>query len=211
VQLTVTDTGLGMSETVQKRIFEPFFTTKEVGQGSGLGLSSVYGSVKQNRGNIWAYSEEGQGTTFKIYLPRLDIAPADDALPMTMAEIPTGTETILLAEDDEHVRNLVIWVLEGQGYTIIPTANGTEALRTATDHTGPIDLLISDVMMEGLNGVQLRAELEKTRPTLKTLFMSGYSEAALVPHGVSVNRHEFLPKPFSPVELAQKVRMILDA
>ncbi len=211
VQLTVTDTGYGISEAVQKRIFEPFFTTKEVGQGTGLGLSSVYGSVKQNRGNIWVYSETGKGTTFKIYLPRMEIIQPDDTPPIPSTEMPTGTETIILAEDDDYVRSLVVWVLEGQGYTVLPTANGEAALQTAGEHQGPIDLLVSDVVMDGLDGFQLKTELQKTRPELKVLFMSGYSEAALVPHGMSVSRQAFLSKPFSPVALAQKVRIILDS
>jgi two-component system cell cycle sensor histidine kinase/response regulator CckA len=152
VLLAISDTGVGMSEEVKAHIFEPFFTTKETGKGTGLGLATVYGIVKQNGGNIWVYSEEGQGSTFKIYLPRTQEAAPPVAHQRRVADVPHGTETILLAEDDDGVRDLARRVLQGQGYTVLEARNGQEALLVSSRHTGPIHLLLTDVVMPGISG-----------------------------------------------------------
>jgi PAS domain S-box-containing protein len=211
VLLAVSDTGVGMSSEVKAHLFEPFFTTKEVGQGTGLGLATVYGIVKQNGGHIWVYSEEGQGSTFKIYLPRTQEARPALTHPRAEVNMPSGSETILLVEDDERVRDLVLRILRPQGYTLLEARDGQDALQQAADHAGHIHLLLTDVVMPGLNGQLLSRQLSKLRPGLKVLFTSGYTDDMIAHHGVLDPGVAFLEKPFSPIVLARKVREVLDA
>jgi CheY-like chemotaxis protein len=209
VLLAVSDTGCGMDKETQAKIFEPFFTTKGVGKGTGLGLSTVYGIVKQSGGFIQVYSEPGQGSCFKIYLPRLkEPAPADRGRSAPFI-IPGGTETILLVEDDERVRQLARMALEGVGYTLLEASNGAEALRLSAAHPGPIHLLVTDVVMPQMSGRQLAAQLSSARPALKVLYVSGYTDDAIVRHGVLEKGLVFLQKPFTPAVLARKVREVL--
>jgi two-component system, cell cycle sensor histidine kinase and response regulator CckA len=209
VQLTVTDTGCGLDEETKNRLFEPFFTTKERGKGSGLGLSMVYGIVKQSGGSILVTSEPGKGTTFKIYLPQeLSLeAPIAKHLPrMTSAQ---GNETILLVEDEEALRMLAKRILRESGYTVLTAANGVEALHTSEQHQGNIDLLLTDVVMPEMGGRVLAQNLVKMRPAIKVMFMSGYTDNAIANHGVLDAGTSFLGKPFSPDELECKVREAL--
>jgi PAS domain S-box-containing protein len=210
VLLAVSDTGVGMSADVQSHLFEPFFTTKGVGKGTGLGLAAVYGIVKQNRGNIWVYSEVGRGSTFKVYLPRTAQPAAREAGPAALADTPVGTETILLAEDSEMVRDLALTVLRRQGYRVLVAPDGAQALQVAEDHNGPIHLLITDVVMPGMSGRVLADRLLALRPDTKVLFMSGYTEDTIAHHGVLTPRAALMEKPFSPPALARRVRDILD-
>jgi len=211
VHLAVSDTGCGMDEATQSRIFEPFFTTKEQGKGTGLGLSTVYGIVKQSGGYIWAYSEPGQGTTFKIYLPRV-AAPADSVLPVThWSALPQGTETLLLVEDEPEVRWLVRDMLQQLGYTILEARHGIEAQVLSIQHPGPIHLLITDVVMPQMSGREIAEQLRSEHPETKVLYMSGYTDDAVVRHGVLAAEVAFLQKPFTPEALAVKVREVLDS
>jgi PAS domain S-box-containing protein len=211
VQLTVTDTGSGMDEQTRLRIFEPFFTTKEKGKGTGLGLSTVYGIVKQSGGDVWVYSEPGQGTTFKIYLPR-ELAATVPATrsPPTVSKRPTGAETILVVEDEEALRNVARRTLETAGYTVLTAADGNEAVLTIAEHAGDIHLVVTDVVMPRMSGRVLAEELAKTRPTLRVLYMSGYTDDAIVRHGVLDAGTHFLGKPFTAADLARAVREVLD-
>ncbi len=210
VLLALSDTGIGMSEEVKAHIFEPFFTTKEQGEGTGLGLATVYGIVKQSGGYVWVYSEEGIGTTFKIYLPRAREAAQPLPRPETGREMPAGGETILLVEDDEAVRELVWRVLQRQGYTLLEARDGQEALQLATYHPNPIHLLLTDVVMPGMSGVALAEKLIQIHPELKTIFMSGYTDNTIAHHGMLEPGVTLLQKPFSPLALARKVRAVLD-
>ena len=212
VMLAVSDTGMGMDEETIQRIFEPFFTTKEVGKGTGLGLATVYGIVKQSGGNVTVYSEPGRGTSFKIYLPRIDeIAPsAEQRLNQESSEIPHGTETILLAEDEDVVRKLTCEVLEMYGYRVLEAANGGSALLICERETEPIDLLLTDVVMPEMSGRELADRLLKIRPEMKILFMSGYTDNTISHQGILEEGENFIQKPFSPESLALKVREILD-
>lgn len=210
VLLAVRDTGQGMSAEVQQHLFEPFFTTKEVGRGTGLGLATVYGIVKQSGGDIWVESEEGAGSTFRIYLPRAHEARPIRPQPERRAELPSGEETILLVEDDTGVRELIREVLQGQNYSLLEARDAQEALTLAARHAGSIHLLLTDVVMPGMNGKVLADQLVKSQPQLKTLFMSGYTDDAMLQHGVQDLGIAFLQKPFSPMALAQKVRDVLD-
>ena len=211
VQLAVSDKGCGMDEQTRERIFEPFFTTKERGKGTGLGLSTVYGIVKQSGGNIWVYSEPGQGTTFKIYLPRAPSATAATAIEPTTIRAPsTGTETILVVEDEEALRKVALRALEAAGFKVLTAADGNEALMKSAQHAGDIQLLLTDVVMPGMSGRVLAQELAKTRPTIKVVYMSGYTDNAIVHHGVLDPGTHFLAKPFTSADLTQKVREVLD-
>jgi two-component system cell cycle sensor histidine kinase/response regulator CckA len=208
--LAVSDTGSGMSEQVRSHIFEPFFTTKGVGQGTGLGLATVYGIVKQSNGFIWVYSEVDHGTSFKIYLPLLDQAPEQYSRKLESSAPPVGSETILLAEDAAPVRGAARQILERYGYTVLEAANGIEALSTAQSGR-TIHLLLTDVVMPEMSGRQLAEQFGKLKPDAKVLFMSGYTDDAIIRHGVLRPGTAYLQKPFSPDTLARKVREVLDS
>jgi PAS domain S-box-containing protein len=210
VRLAVSDTGCGMDAATQSRIFEPFFTTKEQGKGTGLGLSTVYGIVKQSGGYIWVYSERGQGTTFKIYLPRV-LAPADSVPPvMHWSSLPQGKETVLVVEDEPEVRWLVRDMLQHLGYNVLEARHGIEAQVLSIQHPGPIHLLITDVVMPQMSGREIAEQLTSEHPETKVLYMSGYTDDAVVRHGVLAAHMAFLQKPFTPEALARKVREVLD-
>jgi PAS domain S-box-containing protein len=211
VLLAVSDTGVGMSPEVKTHLFEPFFTTKERGRGTGLGLATVYGIVKQSGGHIWVYSEEGIGTTFKIYLPRAQGATRRFVWAEAAGVPPSGSETILLVEDDADVRELVQRVLQRQGYTLLTATGAQEALGLAAQHSGFIHLLLVDVVMRDMSGQALVRGLARTYPDLKILFMSGYTDEIIAHHGVLDPDVAFLQKPFNAMTLARKVRQVLDA
>src|SRR5713226_2276376 len=210
VMLAVSDTGIGMDEETKAHIFEPFFTTKEMGKGTGLGLATVYGIVKQSGGFIWLYSEPGQGTSFKIYMPRVDES-AERATPAAAETLPRGTETVLVVEDAPAVRAVTRQVLERQGYTVLEAPNGEAALVLATKHHGPIHLLLTDVVMPGVNGRQVAEQLARPRPDMMVLFTSGYTDDSVVRHGILESGIAYLQKPFTPDSLARKVREVLDS
>ena len=210
VMLAVSDTGTGMDTATQARIFEPFFTTKDPGRGTGLGLATVYGIVKQSGGSIWVYSEPGQGTTFKIYLPALD-APAERiGKPSASLLGLMGIETILIVEDDEQLLHVAHRALEARGYTVLTAGRGDAALDTARRHRGPIHLLLSDVTIPDMDGRELAATLRKERNDLRVLYMSGYADQAIVHHGVLDAAVAYLPKPFTTEAIARRVREVLD-
>ena len=209
VMLAVSDTGVGMDAALQARLFEPFFTTKERGKGTGLGLSTTYGIVKQSGGSIWVYSEPGVGTTFKIYLPQCEEELAEHEPPPTVATLHAGTETILLVEDETEVRRLVERLLQMQGYAVRSAASPAEALAAAKT-AGQIDLLVTDVIMPGMNGREMARVLAAQRPQMRVLYMSGYTDAAIAQQGILPPGTAFLSKPFTPNVLARKVREVLD-
>ncbi|MBN9522360.1 PAS domain S-box protein [bacterium] len=211
VRLAVTDTGAGMDRAVADRVFEPFFTTKGEGRGTGLGLATVYGIIKQSGGHIEVTSEVGTGTTFEVYLPAADEAPGSRVGVALPDRAPGGRETVLLVEDEEAVRELAARVLRTKGYHVVEAADGAAALATAARHPGPIDLLVTDVVMPRLGGRELAARLAETRPGLRVLYLSGYTDDAVVRHGVTEAQVAFLQKPFGPDALAGKVREVLDA
>jgi two-component system cell cycle sensor histidine kinase/response regulator CckA len=211
VMLAVTDTGMGMDKEKQSKIFEPFFTTKENGKGTGLGLSMVYGIVKQSGGSIYLYSEPEQGTTFKIYFPRVDEAAAPLERDREAAVVRGGTETILVVEDEEAVRQVVSHMLGEKGYHVLEAADGQEALAAAEAVEGRIDLLLTDVVMPGLSGRQLAERMTDLYPGIKVLYTSGYTDNAIAYHGILAPRIHFIAKPFTPDSLMRKVRVVLDA
>jgi two-component system cell cycle sensor histidine kinase/response regulator CckA len=209
VMIAVSDTGIGMMPDVQARIFEPFFTTKGLGLGTGLGLATVFGIVKQSGGGIGVYSELGRGTVLKVYLPRVHEA-ADPERPTEPGTIDiNGTETILVAEDEDAVRDIAVTGLRRYGYQVLAAPSGEEALQIAEHHDGPIHLLVTDVVMRGMNGRQLSNALGLDRPLVRTLFVSGYTEDTIVHHGVLDPGISFLAKPFTPAVLARRVREAL--
>lgn len=209
VQLSVTDSGMGIPHEHLAHVFEPFYTTKEEDKGTGLGLATVYGIVKQNGGFIWVYSEPGLGTTFKIYLPRIQsaIAPASIATPAQ--DSPHGCETLLLVEDEVAVRESTREFLTRRGYTVLEASNGEEALRVSREYCGPIELMISDVVMPQMSGPNLAERLAAERPQMKVLFVSGYAENTILRHGKIDVTACLLQKPFGLNALARKVREIL--
>ena len=211
VLLEVRDTGIGMTDEIRTRIFEPFFTTKPAGHGTGLGLATVYGIVKQSGGTIEVLSQPGQGSTFQIYLPRVEeteaTSPTDAPAPRHIG----GSETILLVEDAEDVRDLARDILGLMGYNLMTASNPVEAIQVSQDHSGVIHLLLTDVVMPGMSGRQLADRLVADRPGLKVLFMSGYTDNAIVHHGVLDPGTAFVQKPFTPDSLSRKVREVLDA
>ncbi|MBE0569296.1 MAG: response regulator [Deltaproteobacteria bacterium] len=208
--LAFSDTGAGMDEGTLRQIFEPFFTTKALGKGTGLGLSTVYGIVKQNDGFINAYSEPGKGSVFRIYFPRV---PADAEKPVEVSRetLPRGTETILLVEDERQILSLATRILEIQGYRVLPSGSPVEACLLAERHVGKIHLLLTDVIMPGMNGRELQRRIERSKTGIRTLFMSGYTEDAVVNRGILDKGVSFVPKPFTVRQLAEKVRSVLDA
>jgi CheY-like chemotaxis protein len=209
VLLAVSDTGIGMSPETRNRVFEPFFTTKGPGKGTGLGMSTVFGIVKQSRGGIQVYSEIGKGTTVKVYLPRIhEVAPVEAEHVQTHAT--RGTETILLVEDEDMVRKLVRVTLEREGYTLLDAGGPDEAQRICENHQGFIHLMITDVVMPRSSGRELADRVALLRPEMKVLYMSGYTGNAILNSGVLDKAANFLQKPFSPQMLARKVREVLE-
>jgi len=208
--LSVSDTGCGMDQITLSKIFEPFFTTKPVGRGTGLGLSTVYGIVKQSNGHIWVYSEPGLGTSFKVYFPRVDESadPREASSPELIHS--RATETILVVEDDENLRNLTEILLSDEGYTVLVAATGSDALKVSHQFDGTIDLLLTDVIMPGMSGVDLATRFHDAHPRAKLLYMSGYTA------GLTVQRYldacvTYLQKPFTRESLLKHVRMALSA
>ena len=210
VVLSVTDNGCGMDEDTQNRIFEPFYTTKELGKGTGLGLATVYGIIKQSGGFIWVYSEPGQGTCFKVYLPRIDKPTTPPPSLNTPAELRKGTETILLVENAEPLRTLAKEFLKGGGYAVLDAENGKEALQIANSFGGTIHLLLTDVIMPGMGGKQLAMHLSGLRPSTKILYMSGYPNDGIVQSGILATGVVLLEKPFTREILLRRVRQVLD-
>ena len=210
VMLAVSDTGTGIPHEIQSQIFEPFFTTKEQGKGTGLGLATVYGIVKQSGGYIEVDSEPGRGTTFRVYLPRLDAEPAPVDRSARPAAAAGGTETILLVEDEEGVRELARDILRASGYTVLEARNGPEALLLCERHQGQLDMLLTDVVMPRMSGRELAERLAPLRPDLSVLYMSGYTDDAVIRHGVLGAGTAFLQKPFTPAALVLRVRETLD-
>ena len=211
VMLAVSDTGIGMSEETQAHMFEPFFTTKEKGKGTGLGLATVYGIIKQSGGFIWVYSEVGHGTTFKLYLPRVEELAERAAAPAQVRTRPArGTETVLVVEDEAPVRNVARQVLERHGYTVLEAPSAEAALDIATRYSGTIHLLLTDVVMPGLNGRELASRLADLRPDARVIFMSGYTDDAVTRHGVLEPGSAYVQKPFTPDAIARRVREVLD-
>jgi two-component system, cell cycle sensor histidine kinase and response regulator CckA len=213
VQVVVSDTGCGMDEQTQSRIFEPFFTTKEQGKGTGLGLATVYGIVKQSGGYIWVYSEPGHGTAFKIYLPIVEASTETLRPAQPRKEMPRGSETILLVEDDTLLREVTYDFLQYSGYAVIPTGSPKEALRLAALHDGPIDVLLTDMIIPKMNGRELATKLSNVRPEMKVLYVSGYTDGILrdEAHETSEVTLAFLQKPYTYYALTRKIREVLDS
>jgi CheY-like chemotaxis protein len=209
VMLAVTDTGCGMDVKTKAHMFEPFFTTKEIGKGTGLGLSTVYGIVKQTGGSIWVSSDLGIGTAFKIYLPAvnalLEIVSPNDKV----EKVASGSQTILIVEDDAALLQVIHQSLEAVGYMILAAHSPAEAIRISESYPGPIHLMVADVIMPGMNGTQLATHLSAPRPEMKVLYVSGYTDDTIVRHGVLEPGLAFLQKPFSPKTLARKVGEVL--
>src|SRR5713101_1213588 len=211
VLLSVADTGCGMDRNTQLRIFDPFFTTKELGKGTGLGLATVYGIVKQSGGFIWVYSELGKGTIFKVYLPRV----GKTAQPLEQKEtdqiLPHGCETILLAEDSESLREMAREYLHSVGFTVLEAASGAEALQKAKEHAGTIHLLLADVVMPEMSGPELARKMVSLHPEIKVIFTSGYTDDAIARQGIIDPTVDFIQKPYRPKALAQKIQQVLRA
>ena len=210
VLLAVTDSGVGIAPEHVARIFEPFYTTKASGKGTGLGLATVYGTVKQSGGYIWVYSELGLGTTFKIYLPLVEGKETQDSKTAGSAKCPYGCETLLLVEDEAAVRDGERDFLVRQGYRVLTAQNGQEAIRVSREHQGPIHLIITDVVMPEMGGAELAQQLSGERPGVKVLFMSGYAESAVLARGEIDTKRCFLQKPFSLRALARKIREVIE-
>jgi CheY-like chemotaxis protein len=210
VMLAVSDTGCGMSAEVKEHLFEPFFTTKPRGKGTGLGLSVVFGVVKQHGGSIEVYSEEGRGTTVKTYFPRVKSEAPLQVATETPASYQRGHETIMVVEDEAIVRDMASSALSNLGYKVLTCADGPLAIAQASEYTGQIDLLLTDVVMPGMNGRVLADKLKLMRPTLKVIYCSGYTENIIAHHGVLESGIEFLGKPYTPKDLSEKVRCVLD-
>lgn len=209
--LTMTDTGLGLSDEAKKHLFEPFFTTKPQGVGTGLGLATIFGTVKQAGGHIEAHSQPGKGTSFTIYLPITEAAVHQPVPGKPLGSLSGGHETILVVEDEPSVRNLVVTLLQRLGYRALPASNGAAALQLAERHAGEIQLLITDVVMPGMNGRELAAHMLRHHPDTRVIFTSGYTEDVIIRHGVMEESLNFIGKPYSLKALAQKVRDVLDA
>lgn len=205
----MSDTGVGMDPETQARAFDPFFTTKDRFKGTGLGLSTVYGIVEQSGGSITVESQLGRGARFRVQLPRAPDVPAQQRLASGIAPA-AGSETLLLTEDEASVRRFMRRVLDEQGYTVLEAANGAEALKVAARHPGPIDLLVTDVIMPELGGAELTQRLKRTHPETRVLYVSGYADDALGQHGVLAEGESFLAKPFRSESLVRKVREVLD-
>ena len=210
VKICVSDTGVGMTPEVKERLFEPFFTTKKKGKGTGLGLSTVYGIVKQSGGNIWVDSEPGLGTTFNIYLPRVDETLEEMRKKVTREDLPAGGETILVVEDEEDVRRLAVRILERQGYTVLEASCGNDALVLSKERKEPIHMVLTDVVMPGMSGPQLTGQLIHLHPKMKVLYMSGYTDNAVLHHGVLEEGVNYIQKPFTIDGLMKKMREVLD-
>ncbi len=211
VSIAVTDTGSGMTPEVRQRVFEPFFTTKGPGQGTGLGLSTVYGIIKQAQGHIWVYSEPGNGTTFRTFLPRVDEVP--EAEPATTStQVLKGSETILVVEDDHLIRSLIREILTDNGYVVLAAGLGQEALQLCQNAPGKIDLLLTDVVLPQMSGKEIAFRVQKMRPDVKTIFMSGYTGDAMARgNAPGEPKGEFLQKPFTPDVLCKRIRAVLDS
>ena len=209
--LEVSDTGCGIPTKKINHIFEPFFTTKEVGQGTGLGLAIVFGIIKQSDGHIQVYSELNQGTTFKIYLPWVNDTPRPVVCPTPQVAPNCGFETILFVEDDTEMRALIKWVLQKYNYKLLEAKNGEEALKLFDSYPETIHMLLTDVVMPGMSGKALAEKILRKQPTLKVVYMSGYSNDAITHYGVSENGPNFLRKPFTPIDLVNKIRDMFDA
>jgi CheY-like chemotaxis protein len=207
--LAVSDTGIGMDETTQTRLFEPFFTTKGSGRGTGLGLSTVFGIVKQSGGGVEVYSVPSQGTSIKVYLPRIDQPLSAEPAESRSSEV-RGTETILLVEDDEMVRTLVRETLARGGYKVLDAPDPVEARKISDAFRGAIHLLITDVVLPKVSGREFAAQITRKRPAIKIMYMSGYTDSAVVNSGILQKEVAFLQKPFTPASLSEKVREVLE-
>ncbi|MCK5146598.1 response regulator [bacterium] len=209
-QMTVIDTGTGMSQNIKSKIFEPFFTTKEKGQGTGLGLASVYGIIKQSKGDVLVYSELGQGTSFKIYLPLTEVVDSAPVHKSELMQLPEGKETILLVEDEEAVRSLTARILKRQGYTVMQASEGRSALHMAEAYQGKIDMLLTDMIMPQMNGPALAKQMAIIRSETKILYMTGHVDSMIQRHGLDKDDINFLQKPFTLESLNLKIRGLFD-